>query len=236
MHLAGKNVATRWTPSAKREILSSRVQSTKFIANAISTTRTGPKIFVCASAIGFYGSRGEELLIESSGPGKGFLAEVCQQWEAAAKVASPSARVVCLRTGIVLSTKGGALAKMLPAFRLGIGGRIGSGRQWMSWISIDDEVNAIRFAIEQQTVSGAINLVAPNPVTNAEFTETLGRVLHRPTFLSVPAFAIRLALGEMGEATLLASDRVLPAVLAQSGFHFQNERLESALRAELEGK
>ena len=186
------------------------------------------------SAIGYYGNRGDEVLTEESAPGSDFLAEVTKAWEAATAPATDAGvRMVLTRTGIVLAAHGGALKSMLLPFRLGIGGARRSGKQWMSWIALDDEVGAIRHAIENETLSGPVNLVAPNPVTNAEFTGTLGRVLHRPTFLPPPAFAARLALGEMADEMLLASQRAVPARLEASGYRFRYPTLEDALRAVL---
>jgi uncharacterized protein len=187
---------------------------------------------VCAAAIGIYGSCGDELLTEASLPGNGFLPQVCLAWEKATQPASDAGiRVVHLRFGVVLSPNGGALAKMLPIFRAGLGGRLGSGRQWMSWAALPDAVRAIEFALQTASLSGPLNVVAPNPVTNLEFTRSLGRALHRPTLMSVPAFALRLALGEMAEATILESQRVIPAQLSASGFDFEYAELEAGLRA-----
>lgn len=233
IHLAGENVANgRWTEERKRRIRDSRVQGTRLLVDALARLDAPPKTFLSASATGFYGSdRRDETLTEESMPGADFLANVCREWEAEAMRAEDfGARVVLLRTGIVLTTKGGALAKMLPAFKMGIGGKLGDGQQSMSWIALADEIGAIRFALENQAVRGPLNLTAPHAVTNAEFTETLGRVLSRPAFLRVPPFALRLALGEMA-ATVLGSLRVAPAKLEAAGYRFQFPALENALRA-----
>ncbi len=231
MHLAGAPIAVRWTASRKREILASRVQSTKRIVELIAARARPPRVFVCASAIGFYGDRGSEELTESSSAGSDFLADVVRAWEGAA--ASAPIRTVQLRFGVVLSPDGGALAKMLPAFRAGIGGRLGSGAQWMSWIALHDVVRVIRFAIGSDELRGPVNTVAPVPVTNSDFTETMSRVLRRPAALPVPAFALRLLFGEMAGQTMLASQRVVPERLNQAGFVCAYPTVESALRHEL---
>jgi uncharacterized protein len=233
IHLAGESVAEgRWTEERKRRIRDSRVKGTRLLVQTLARLNQPPKIFLSASAIGFYGAdRGEEILTEESEPGGGFLADVCHQWEAEAVRAKDfGARVVLLRTGIVLSASGGALGKMLPVFKMGLGGKLGSGKQFMSWIASVDEIGAIRFALENETVRDAVNLTAPHPVTNAEFTETMGRVLSRPAFLRVPASVLRLALGEMG-AAVLGSLCVLPKRLEVAGYQFQFTELENALRA-----
>lgn len=232
VHLAGENIAaTRWTANVKRRIRDSRVIGTRTLAAALANLASPPKTLVTASAIGFYGDRGDELLDEQCGAGKQFLANVAMEWEAAAQPAIDAGiRVVHLRFGVILSPDGGALAKMLWPFKLGGGGRIGSGRQWWSWVSLDDAVGAVRHAIETEFLSGGVNVVAPNAVTNSEFTKTLGRVLHRPTILPMPAFAARLALGEMADELLLASIRVTPRRLLESGYAFKQPTLEAALR------
>ena len=232
MHLAGENIAVRrWTPAQKARIRDSRVQGTRLLAQSLARLQQPPTVMVCASAIGFYGDRGEELLTEGSAPGSGFLTDTCRAWEAAAQPASEKdIRVVNLRLGVVLSPGGGALAKMLLPFRLGVGGKIGSGRQYMSWIEIDDVVGVIHYALTTDELRGPVNAVAPNPVTNREFTKTLGRVLSRPTIFPMPAFAARLAFGEMADELLLASTRVKPARLQNSGYYFRHPRLEDALR------
>jgi uncharacterized protein (TIGR01777 family) len=235
VHLAGESIATRWTKAKKRRIIESRVPATRHLANALTKAQQRPRVFICASAIGYYGDRGEESLREDSPSGKGFVGEVCHQWEAAAhSAASAGIRVVQIRTGTVLSVAGGALAKMLPPFRMGLGGNIGNGRQWMSWIDLRDEVGAIQHLVETDSISGPVNLVSPNPVRNAEFTKTLASVLHRPAILPMPAFAARLAFGQMADELLLASQRVQPAKLVSSGYKFQfsdlRDSLESVLR------
>lgn len=232
VHLAGESIAEgKWTDEKKRRIRESRVKGTKLIAETLARLDSKPEVLVSASGIGFYGDRGSELLDEESASGDDFLSEVCREWEKATLAASQAGiRVVHIRTGIVLSQEGGALAKMLTPFKLGVGGRIGSGRQFMSWIDIDDEVGAIKHAIMNKTLRGPVNLVAPNPVTNEEFTKTLGRALGRPTILPAPAFAMRLAFGEMADALLLGSQRAEPARLNASGYEFKYPNLESSLR------
>ena len=232
VHLAGENIAAgRWTAKQKARIRDSRVKGTRLLAESLARLARRPAVLLCASAIGYYGDRGEEVLQESSPSGSGFLAEVCREWEAAAEPAARSGiRVVNLRMGVVLSLKGGALATMLLPFRLGVGGRIGDGKQYMSWIAIDDVVGAFSFALRSAALSGPVNVVAPNPVTNAEFTKTLGRVLGRPTVFPMPAFAARLAFGEMADALLLASARLDPAKFLATGFKFRFTELEPALR------
>ena len=231
----GANVAgRRWTSAYKREILESRVTPTHALATLLAGLNAKPAVLVCASAIGIYGSRGDEVLTETSSPGSGFLPEVCLAWERATQPATDAGiRVVHLRFGVVLSPEGGALAQMLPLFRVGLGGRLGSGRQWMSWVALPDAIGAIEFALQTPSLSGPVNVVAPNPVTNLEFTRALGRALHRPTLLPAPGFALRLAFGEMAQATILASERVLPARLSAAGFHFEYPEIEAALRAVL---
>jgi uncharacterized protein len=235
VHLAGANLAARrWNSSYKQEILESRVKPTHAIATLLAELRPKPAVLVCASAIGIYGKRGDELLDESSSPGSGFLPDVCLEWERATEPASEAGiRVVHLRFGVVLSPDGGALAQMLPVFRAGLGGRLGNGRQWISWVALPDVTRAIEFALETVSVAGPVNVVAPNPVTNLEFTHSLGRALHRPTLLRVPAFALRLALGEMAEATVLESERVSPSRLSAAGFNFEYPELDAALAAML---
>jgi hypothetical protein len=234
VHLAGRPVATRWTAKAKAEIRGSRIDGTATIAKAAAEAfrqHGKPHALICSSAIGYYGSRGDENLTEESETGLGFLAEVCRDWERAAQPAAiTGVRVAHLRTAVVLATDGGALAKMLPGFRFGVGGKLGSGDQWWSWISLRDAAGAFALAVENEHVHGALNLAAPQPVTNAEFTRTLGRVLRRPTLLTVPAFALRALGGEMAEEMLLASQRVLPARLLEMGFNFEDPELEAALR------
>ena len=232
VNLAGESIAAhRWTACQKQKILSSRVESTKLLADALTSMNPRPKVWVGASAIGYYGDRGDEQLDESSRPGEGFLPDVCRQWEAAMQPAAAAGiRVVHARFGVVLSPAGGALKTMLTPFRLGLGGRIGNGRQFMSWIALDDAIGAIYQALMTESLAGAVNLVTPNPVTNQEFTKTLGRVIRRPTIFPMPAPAARLALGEMADALLLASARVHPARLLTSGYAFRYPDLEPALR------
>lgn len=232
VHLAGENIAAgRWTPARKAGIRQSRVEGTRSLCESLARLAQPPKVFVSASAIGFYGDRGAQALTEESGSGSGFLPDVCREWEAATEPASQAGiRVVILRFGMVLSPAGGALQKMLPPFKLGLGGRIGSGDQFMSWIAIDDAVGAIHHALSVESLRGPVNAVAPTPVTNAGFTRTLARVLRRPAFMAVPSFAARMAFGEMADALLLASARVMPVRLRESGYHFRFPELEGALR------
>ena len=232
VHLAGENVAGgRWTAERKAEIRDSRVQGTRLLCESLARLARPPKVVVCASAVGYYGDRGDERLIEESAPGSGFLAEVCRAWEAAAEPAvRRGIRVVNLRIGVVLSPAGGALAKLLPLFQIGAGGTLGSGAQYMSWVSIDDVIGAVHHALMTEGLRGPVNVVAPEPVTNREFTRTLGRVLARPTLLPAPAFALRLVLGEMADEALLASARVAPSRLLATGYAFRSSHLEGALR------
>jgi uncharacterized protein (TIGR01777 family) len=232
VHLAGENIAgRRWTESFKREIRDSRVKGTRLIAESIARATNKPKALICASAIGYYGNRGDELLSENSPPGDDFLADVCREWEASCQPARDAGvRVVNTRIGVILSPKGGALHKMLTPFKLGLGGKIGDGRQYMSWIALDDVVGALHFLVAHPTASGPVHLTAPNPVTNADFTKTLGRVLHRPTIFPMPAFAAKLAFGEMADALLLSSTRVAPRALEAAGYAFKLPQLEPALR------
>ena len=232
VHLAGENVAGgRWTAARKARIRDSRVDGTRRLAAALAALPRPPRTLVAASAIGFYGDRGDEALDESSAPGEGFLPEVCQAWEASADAAREAGlRVVHLRVGIVLTPAGGALGQMLLPFRMGVGGVIGSGRQYMSWVALDDVLGGVLHGLRTEDLAGAVNVVAPNAVTNAAFTKTLGRVLGRPTILPLPAFGARLAFGEMADALLLASTRVEPARLRDSGFRFGHPGLEDALR------
>jgi uncharacterized protein len=231
VHLAGESVAGRWTAAKKGAIRESRIQGTRLLCEALGRLSNRPRVLVAASASGYYGDRGDEVLREESAPGSSFLAQVCQEWEAATKPAAEQGiQVVNLRIGFVLSRAGGGLAKMLPAFKLGAGGKIGSGKQYMSWIAIDDLVQIILFAITAGTLHGAANAAAPNPVRNLEFTQTLGRVLGRPAIIPMPAFAVRLAFGEMGEELLLAGARLEPARLLKAGYQFRFPQLEGALR------
>ncbi|MDQ3864894.1 MAG: TIGR01777 family oxidoreductase [Actinomycetota bacterium] len=236
IHLAGESIAGgRWTPDKKRRILESRKNGTRHLAEKVAGLPGPPSVMLSASAIGYYGDRGNELLTEESEPGTLFLSEVCQEWEAAAEPAREAGiRVVHPRFGIVLSTEGGPLERTLPIFKLGGGGKIGSGRQYWSWVSLDDMVGAIVHALHSDTLSGPVNVVAPDPPTNAEYTKVLGRVLGRPTFLAVPAPALRVALGRMADELLLASARVDPAKLEETGYEFRYPELEGALRHLLE--
>jgi uncharacterized protein (TIGR01777 family) len=233
VHLAGENIAVgRWTVAQKARIRDSRIKGTKLIADTLSRLQNPPQVLISASAIGYYGDRGGELLQEDSAPGTGFLADVCRQWEAATDSATRKGiRVVHLRIGVVLSQNGGALQKMLFPFRIGIGGKIGSGRQYWSWIALDDLCAVIVHCIHAAGLHGPVNAVSPLPVTNLEFTKVLGRVLHRPTIFPLPAFAARIILGEMADALLLASARVEPAKLLGSRFVFQHKDLEATLAA-----
>jgi uncharacterized protein (TIGR01777 family) len=235
IHLAGESIAEgRWNDAKKRRIRESRELGTRFLAESITRLPRRPQVLVSASAVGYYGDRGDEQLTEDSPAGNGFLPEVCRAWEAACRPAAEAGvRVVNIRIGVVLDKNGGALAKMLLPFKLGAGGRIGSGRQWWSWIALDDLIRVFRTAIDNESLTGAINGTAPQPVTNREFTNTLGKVLRRPTIFPMPAFAARLALGEMANDLLLASARVLPKRLKENGFQFQHPELEGALRSVL---
>jgi uncharacterized protein (TIGR01777 family) len=230
IHLAGETISGRWTDEKKRKIMDSRVFGTRNIVETIEKLADKPKVLLNASATGIYGDRADDIMTEESSVGDTFLAEVAVNWEAeAVKAENFGVRVVLLRTGIVLAKDGGALAQMMTPFKFGLGGTIGSGKQWMSWISLEDEVRAILFALENENVRGAINLVAPNPATNEQFTDTLGAVVHRPTFLPLPAFAVNLAFGEMGDALLLDSTRVVPKKMEEYGFKFNFPELKSAL-------
>ncbi len=231
VHLAGANVSgKRWSKAYKQEILDSRVKPTKALAGLLAGLPKPPSVLVCASAVGIYGDRGDEELDEASSPGSGFLAEVCIAWEAAAQAARDAGiRVVHLRFGVVLAGQGGALEKMLPIFRLGMGGPLGGGRQWMSWVAISDAIAAIEFALETPQLAGPVNVVAPQPVTNLEFTHALGKAVHRPAIVPAPAFALKLAFGEMADEALLASQRVVRSRLTEHGFSFAFPRLDSAL-------
>src|SRR5689334_7673639 len=231
VHLAGESIASsRWSDEKKRTIRDSRVKGTSLLSESLARLSRPPSVFLSASAIGYYGNRGDEVLTEESTPGDDFLANVCVEWENATIPAiEKGIRTVHARFGIILDKNEGALAKMLTPFQMGVGGRIGSGKQWMSWIAIDDVVKGLKFLIDG-SISGPVNFVAPNPVTNAEFTKTLGRALSKPTLFPMPEFGVRLAFGEMGEALLLSSQRVKPRVLQQTGFSFAQPSLEAALR------
>ena len=233
IHLSGAGIGDkRWTTSYRKEILDSRTETTALLAKTIASLSRKPSVFLSGSAIGIYGARNDEQLTEVSTHGTGFLAEVCEQWEAAAKPAvDAGVRTVYLRTGIVLTPKGGALKKLLPLFKFGVGGKFGNGKQWQSWISIDDEIGAIEHLLTAN-VSGAVNLTAPNPVTNAEFTKVLASVLKRPAIVPVPTFAPKILLGgELADALLFTGQRVIPAALNASGYSFKHTTLESALRS-----
>jgi hypothetical protein len=232
VHLSGANVGRRWTARFKQEIFASRVNTTQVFSAALAAAQTRPRVLLCASAVGIYGNRGDELLTEDSAPGSGFLAETCVAWEAATQAASDAGiRVVHLRFGIVLDGQGGALAKMLPAFRLGLGGRLGSGEQWVSWISLADVVRAIFFLMDGEGLAGAYNLVAPHPITNRTFSKAIGRAVHRPAIVPVPRAALRILLGEFADGALLASQRAVPGRLVKAGFVFENAEIEKTLQA-----
>jgi uncharacterized protein (TIGR01777 family) len=233
IHLSGAGIAdARWTEERKQLLRSSRIDTTRVLVDSLLRLKQKPRLLIVASAIGYYGNRGDEILTESSTTGTDFLALVCRDWEAeAGRAAARGIRTVMLRTGVVLSGKGGALPKMLTPFKLGVGGRLGSGQQWMSWIAIEDVVGIIRNAIANEQVSGPVNVVAPNPVRNAEFTRLLAAMLHRPAIFPAPAFVLRLAMGEMADAVLLSSDRVKPERMLAAGYKFRFEILEPALRA-----
>lgn len=233
VHLAGESIVGRWTADKKRKIRDSRVQGTRLLCESLAALpqRDRPEVLVCASAVGYYGGRGDETLTEDSPPGDGFLADVCREWEAACEPARQAGiRVVNVRVGLVLTPRGGLLGTLLPIFRSGLGGRVGDGRQWMSWIALDDLIDVFHAAAMDRSLAGPIDGTAPQPVTNAEFTRTLGRVLRRPTLLPVPAFAVKTALGEAGDALALASARVLPARLTERNHPFRFPDLEPALR------
>jgi uncharacterized protein (TIGR01777 family) len=231
VHLAGESIVGRWTDDKKSKIRDSRVAPTQHLAQALAETKARPQVFVCSSAIGYYGDRADEVLPESSSAGTGFLSDVCREWESATKPAAAAGiRTVQIRTGIVLSPKGGALGSMLPPFKFGLGGRLGSGQQWMSWIDVHDMVGAIHHILKTDLLQGPVNMVAPKPVRNVEFTKTLASVLSRPAIFPVPAFAIKLALGEMGETILLGSQRVEPTQLVTSGYPFRFSNLEASLK------
>lgn len=235
VHLAGEPIVGKWTPAKKQAIRDSRVDGTRLLASTLAGLQRKPLVFISASAIGYYGERGDAVLDESSSAGEGFLPEVCAAWEAASRpAASAGIRVVNPRFGVVLSGSGGALKQMLPAFRLGLGGPLGNGAHWMSWIGIDDAANAILHLIGEGSVSGPVNLVSPRPVTNRQFTRTLAAVLRRPAVLPLPRFVARLALGELADAALFASQRVEPGRLKQCGYTFAQPDLRGALQAALD--
>ena len=237
VHLAGESIAEgRWSEAKKARIRDSRVLGTRALCEAVASLKEKPEVVVCASAIGYYGDRGASVLDETASVGEGFLSEVCAQWEDAAEPARAAGiRVVNLRTGVILASEGGALSKMLLPFRLGLGGKIGAGDQYMSWVSLPDLVSIAKFALEDETLIGPVNAVAPGAVTNLEFTRALGRQLKRPTLFPLPSFMARLALGEMADDLLLASIRVEPAVLKERGFNFEHPELSAALSSVLGG-
>lgn len=230
IHLAGETVAQRWTDESKKRIRSSRIDGTRNLVQSLSKTATKPAALLCASAVGIYGSRGDEILTENSKRGSGFLADLTEEWEEASRAAEQfGIRVVHLRFGVILGADGGAFPKMVQPFRLGAGGRLGSGKQWMPWVHVNDAAALILFALEDADLHGPVNVTSPQPVTNADFTHALGAVLDRPTVLAVPEFGLKLALGEMAEA-VLASERAVPAAAEAAGFRFSFPELEPALR------
>lgn len=234
IHLAGDNVGDgKWTEEKKKSIKDSRVVGTRFLVDSLKKLKNPPRNFISASAIGFYGNRGDEIMTENSAKGEGFFPEVCSEWENEIKRAEEFSRVVMLRIGIALSKDGGALAKMLTPFKFGVGGVVGAGNQYMSWIALEDLIRIFLFVLENQNISGAINAVAPNPVTNREFTKTLGTVINRPTVFPIPEFAIKTLYGEMGETLLLEGCRVIPRQLQESDFEFKFTNLEDAMRSVL---
>ena len=234
VNFAGSTIAQRWTREHKQAILTSRVRSTEVLAKTMVAVRSPPRVFLAMSAIGIYGARGDEVLDEASAPGRGFLADVVQRWEQAATPARDAGvRVVHPRLGLVMHPGGGVLAKLIPVYNLGGGGKIGKGTQWMSWIGLHDMLRALDFLIATESIGGPVNVNAPNPVTNAQFSHTLGEALHRPALATVPEFAIKLMFGEMGEETLLSGQRVVPKCLSDNGFRFDYPQLAGALAHEL---
>ena len=234
VNFAGSTIAQRWTREHKQSILTSRVRSTEVLAKTMVAVRSPPRVFLAMSAIGIYGARGDEVLDEASAPGRGFLAEVVQRWEQAATPARDAGvRVVHPRLGLVMHPGGGVLAKLIPVYNLGGGGKIGKGTQWMSWIGLHDMLRALDFLIATESIGGPVNVNAPNPLTNAQFSHTLGEALHRPALATVPEFAIKLMFGEMGEETLLSGQRVMPKCLSDNGFRFDYPQLAGALAHEL---
>ncbi|MHC4237375.1 MAG: TIGR01777 family oxidoreductase [Planctomycetota bacterium] len=230
IHLAGENIFGRWNEKKKQAIYDSRVKGTAFLAGQLAAMEYKPKVLICASAIGYYGDRAEHECIETAQAGEGFLADVCKDWEAATQPAADAGiRVVNLRFGVVLGKDGGSLAKMLPAFKMGMGGPLGDGKQWISWVSIDDAVRAVEFALDHDTLMGAVNVVSPHPLRNKEFAHTIGRALHRPEVVPVPKTMLKFMFGEMAEETLLASTKVLPHKLQMEEFQFQHPDLHMAL-------
>jgi uncharacterized protein (TIGR01777 family) len=234
IHLAGEAIDQRWTTERKREIRESRERGTMLLARALTTLATPPRVFISGSAIGIYGSRGDEVLDETSRRGGGFLADVVEVWERSADAAREHGiRVVHPRMGLALNPHGGVLGRLLPIFKMGGGGKVGDGRQWMSWIALSDVVRIYEFLIVNESVRGPVNVTSPNPAMNTDFSHTLGHVLHRPAIATVPEFAVKLMFGQMGEETVLASQRVMPRALEQAGFQFEHPTLEDALRHEL---
>jgi uncharacterized protein (TIGR01777 family) len=232
IHLAGESIVGRWTAAKKARLRESRIPSTANLARALAQAKSRPAVFLSGSAIGYYGNRGDEILTEESSSGTGFAADLAREWEQASRPAIEAGiRTVQMRMGIVMATKGGALPKMLPAFKLGVGGKLGDGYQWMSWIDLTDVIGAIQHILRSDLLAGPVNLVAPNPVTNEEFSKTLGRVLSRPAVFPVPGFAARLAFGEMADELLLASQRVEPAKLISSGYPFRFPTLRQSLES-----
>ena len=232
INLAGENIAeSRWTDEQKRKIHDSRVKGTHLLSKEMAGLEPRPKVFLCASATGIYGNRGDEILTEESQPGSGFLADVCREWEQATEpAAAAGVRVVNLRFGPILAREGGMMSKLLTPFKMGVGGKVGSGKQYISWIAIDDVVAAMKLALADESLRGPLNMVSPNPVTNEEFTRALGQALSRPTIMSMPAFAARLAFGEMADEMLLTSQRVEPKKLENIGYAFRYAELGSALQ------
>ena len=230
IHLAGESIVGRWSEDKKKKIRDSRVVGTRNVAQSLAQAKDKPNIFICSSAIGYYGDRADEVLNEESAPGVGFLPEVCREWEAATRSAADAGiQTVQIRTGVVLSSRGGALAKMLTPFKMGVGGKVGSGTQWMSWIDVEDMVGAIHHILKSDLLHGPVNMVAPKPVTNEEFTKTLASALSRPAILPMPAFAVKLLFGEMGKTVLLGSQRVEPSQLISSGYPFRFRTLTASL-------
>jgi uncharacterized protein len=232
VHLAGENIAQRWNKEVKERIYQSRVRGTHWLSEALAKLPKRPQVLICASGSAYYGSRGGEVLDEHSSAGDGFLSRLAQHWEAAAEPARVAGiRVAHMRIGLVLHPKGGALAKMLPVFRLGLAGKLGDGKQYWSWTTLPDTLAAIEFMLNNTRISGAVNMVGPNPVTNAEFTKTLGAVLHRPTIFTTPRFALRMMMGEMADEALFTSFRIVPRRLQEAGFTFQHPELRPALES-----
>ncbi|MDH7568365.1 MAG: TIGR01777 family oxidoreductase [Armatimonadota bacterium] len=236
VHLAGESINQPWTAAARERILQSRVSGTRLLSEALGGLARRPRVLVSMSGIGYYGDRKDEVLTEESGPGEGFLAEVCHAWEAGTRPAAEAGiRVVTLRLGVVLTPAGGMLRQVLPLFRRGLGGRLGTGRQWLSWIALDDVLGVILYALSKEELAGPFNTTSPHPVTNSEFTRTLGKALGRPTLFAAPAFALRLAFGGLAREALLASQRAIPARLQAAGYSFRYPDLDGALRHLLRG-